>query len=110
MLEIISHKIRITSKSNNNFLLLTLLILIIVAIPFWQVLKHMLYLMRFAEKGVQRCVALALAHLCSPNDRKTIFIENNGMEIYYTLFCCPLSLFGSTWKLFSINMLLYLQD
>nr|XP_004493669.1 ARM REPEAT PROTEIN INTERACTING WITH ABF2-like isoform X1 [Cicer arietinum] len=45
-----------------------------------RVLKHMLYLMRFAEKGVQRCVALALAHLCSPNDRKTIFIENNGLE------------------------------
>lgn len=37
--------------------------------------------MRFAEEGVQRRVALAFAHLCSPNDRKTIFIDNNGNRL-----------------------------
>lgn len=34
--------------------------------------------MRFAEKAVQRRVALALAHLCAPGDQKFIFIDNNG--------------------------------
>lgn len=34
--------------------------------------------MRVAEKVVQRRVALALAHLCSPEDQKTIFIDSNG--------------------------------
>ncbi|KAI4342762.1 hypothetical protein MLD38_027346 [Melastoma candidum] len=46
-----------------------------------QVLKHLLYLMRVAEKNVQRRVSLALAHLCSPDDQLTIFIENNGLEL-----------------------------
>lgn len=45
-----------------------------------QVLNHLLYLMRVAEKTVQRRVALALAHLCSPDDQRTIFIDNNGMS------------------------------
>ena len=43
-----------------------------------QVLNHLLYLMRVAEKAVQRRVALALAHLCSPDDQRTIFINNCG--------------------------------
>ena len=34
--------------------------------------------MRVAEKAVQRRVALALAHLCSPDDQRTIFINNCG--------------------------------
>lgn len=34
--------------------------------------------MRVGDKMVQRRVALALAHLCSPGDQKTIFIDNNG--------------------------------
>ncbi|KAI4373963.1 hypothetical protein MLD38_012018 [Melastoma candidum] len=46
-----------------------------------RVLNHLLYLMRVAEKNVQRRVALALAHLCSPDDQQTIFIENNGLEL-----------------------------
>ncbi|WJX84212.1 hypothetical protein P8452_66808 [Trifolium repens] len=46
-----------------------------------RVLKHMLYL-RTGEKGVQIRVVLALAHLCSPDDRKTIFINNNGTETH----------------------------
>ncbi|XP_057438665.1 ARM REPEAT PROTEIN INTERACTING WITH ABF2-like [Lotus japonicus] len=50
-----------------------------------QVLKHLMNLMRFADKGVQRLVAIALAHLCSPNDRKTIFIVNNGLELLLDL-------------------------
>lgn len=35
--------------------------------------------MRVGEKSVQRRVALALAHLCSPDDQKTVFIDNNGI-------------------------------
>ncbi|GLU08845.1 hypothetical protein SLE2022_257300 [Rubroshorea leprosula] len=46
-----------------------------------RVLNHLLYLMRISEKSVQRRVALALAHLCSPEDQRTIFIENNGLEL-----------------------------
>ncbi|KAJ9182079.1 hypothetical protein P3X46_006109 [Hevea brasiliensis] len=46
-----------------------------------RVLNHLLYLMRVAEKAVQRRVALALAHLCSPDDQRTIFIDNNGLEL-----------------------------
>lgn len=41
----------------------------------------MLYLMRTGEKDLQIRVALALAHLCSPGDRKTIFIDNNGNKL-----------------------------
>ncbi|XP_022762043.1 ARM REPEAT PROTEIN INTERACTING WITH ABF2-like isoform X2 [Durio zibethinus] len=54
-----------------------------------RVLNHLLYLMRVAEKPVQRLVALALAHLCSLNDQRTIFIDNNGLELL-------LGLLGST--------------
>ena len=43
-----------------------------------QVLKHLLYLMRVGEKAVQRRIALALAHLCSLEDQRTIFIDDNG--------------------------------
>lgn len=46
-----------------------------------QVLKHLLYLMRVSEKAVQTRVALALAHLCAPDDRKTIFIHNSGTNL-----------------------------
>lgn len=54
-----------------------------------RVLNHLLYLMRVGEKAVQRRVALALAHLCSPEDQRTIFIDNNGLELL-------LGLLGST--------------
>uniref|UniRef100_A0A5B6YH22 Putative ARM REPEAT PROTEIN INTERACTING WITH ABF2 n=1 Tax=Davidia involucrata TaxID=16924 RepID=A0A5B6YH22_DAVIN len=50
-----------------------------------RVLNHLLYLMRVAEKAVQRRVALALAHLCSPEDQRTIFIDNNGLELLLVL-------------------------
>ncbi|KAF8401677.1 hypothetical protein HHK36_012623 [Tetracentron sinense] len=46
-----------------------------------QVLNYLLYLMRVSEKAVQRRVALALAHLCSPNDQRRVFIDNNGIEL-----------------------------
>ncbi|CAI0466232.1 unnamed protein product [Linum tenue] len=46
-----------------------------------RVLKHLLYLMRVAEKAVQRRVALALAHLCAPDDQRVIFIDNGGLEL-----------------------------
>ncbi|KAM0954172.1 putative chromatin remodeling & transcription regulator BTB-POZ family [Dioscorea sansibarensis] len=54
-----------------------------------RVLKHLLYLMRVGEKAIQRRVALALAHLCSPEDQKSIFLDNNGLELL-------LGLLGST--------------
>ncbi|XWS09009.1 hypothetical protein CRYUN_Cryun40dG0048800 [Craigia yunnanensis] len=54
-----------------------------------RVLNHLLYLMRVAEKPVQRRVALALAHLCYPDDLRTVFIDNNGLELL-------LGLLGST--------------
>ncbi|MED6106816.1 hypothetical protein PIB30_007842 [Stylosanthes scabra] len=50
-----------------------------------RVLKHLLYLMRFAEKAIQRRVALALAHLCPIDDCRTIFIDNNGLELLLEL-------------------------
>ncbi|XP_041024401.1 ARM REPEAT PROTEIN INTERACTING WITH ABF2-like [Juglans microcarpa x Juglans regia] len=46
-----------------------------------RVLSHLLYLMRVAEKAVQRRVSLALAHLCSLDDQRTIFIDKNGLEL-----------------------------
>ncbi|XP_061341357.1 ARM REPEAT PROTEIN INTERACTING WITH ABF2-like [Gastrolobium bilobum] len=50
-----------------------------------RVLKHLLHLMHFAEKDVQRRIALSLAHLCFPDDRKTIFVDNNGLELLLDL-------------------------
>ncbi|XP_028800403.1 ARM REPEAT PROTEIN INTERACTING WITH ABF2-like [Neltuma alba] len=50
-----------------------------------QVLKQLMYLMRFGEKVVQRHVALALAHLCAPDDGKFIFVDNNGLEFLLDL-------------------------
>ncbi|KAL2986436.1 hypothetical protein AAZX31_12G206500 [Glycine max] len=43
-----------------------------------QVLKRLIHLMCYAEKGLQIRVAIALAYLCSPRDCKTIFFDNNG--------------------------------
>ncbi|KAH9785864.1 ARM REPEAT PROTEIN INTERACTING WITH ABF2 [Citrus sinensis] len=46
-----------------------------------RVLNHLLYLLRVADRAVKRRVTLALAHLCAPDDCKTIFIDNNGLEL-----------------------------
>ncbi|KAI4317785.1 hypothetical protein L6164_025627 [Bauhinia variegata] len=46
-----------------------------------RVLNHLLYLMRVSEKAVQRRAALALAHLCSADDQRTIFIDSGGLEL-----------------------------
>ncbi|XP_041989771.1 ARM REPEAT PROTEIN INTERACTING WITH ABF2-like isoform X2 [Salvia splendens] len=46
-----------------------------------RVLSHLSYLMRMGERNVQRRVALALAHLCSPDDHQTIFVDNNGLAL-----------------------------
>ncbi|RDY00397.1 Arm repeat protein with ABF2, partial [Mucuna pruriens] len=54
-----------------------------------QVLNHLIYLMRSEEEVVQRRIAIALAYLCSPNDRKTIFINNNGLELLLGLLESP---------------------
>ncbi|KAL0435740.1 UNVERIFIED_CONTAM: arm repeat protein interacting with a [Sesamum radiatum] len=57
-----------------------------------RVLKHLLYTMCVGEEDIQRRVALALAHLCSPDDQKKIFIDNNGILfikfIYYVGVLC----------------------
>ncbi|XP_047941930.1 ARM REPEAT PROTEIN INTERACTING WITH ABF2-like isoform X4 [Salvia hispanica] len=50
-----------------------------------RVLSHLSYLMRMGERNVQRRVALALAHLCSPDDQQTIFIDNNGLALLLEL-------------------------
>ncbi|KAG6438318.1 hypothetical protein SASPL_103255 [Salvia splendens] len=50
-----------------------------------RVLSHLLYIMRVGEKDIQRRVALALAHLCSPDDQKTIFIDKNGLTLLLEL-------------------------
>ncbi|KAI9119247.1 hypothetical protein K1719_009922 [Acacia pycnantha] len=50
-----------------------------------RVLEQLLYLMRFGKEAVQRRVALALAHLCAPDDRKFIFVDNNGIEFLLDL-------------------------
>ncbi|GAA0161388.1 hypothetical protein LIER_17716 [Lithospermum erythrorhizon] len=50
-----------------------------------RVLSHLLYLMRVTESVIQTRVALALAHLCSPDDLKTVFIDNNGLELLLDL-------------------------
>ncbi|MFS7888878.1 putative chromatin remodeling & transcription regulator BTB-POZ family [Helianthus anomalus] len=49
------------------------------------VLSHLLYLMRISEESVQRRVTMALAHLCSPDDQKTIFVDANGLSILLEL-------------------------
>ncbi|XP_017414662.1 ARM REPEAT PROTEIN INTERACTING WITH ABF2 isoform X1 [Vigna angularis] len=46
-----------------------------------RVLNHLLYLMRVSEKGCQRRVALALAHLCSADDQRKFFIDHYGLEL-----------------------------
>lgn len=43
-----------------------------------QVLSHLLYLMLVSKRPVQRRIALALAHLCSPDDQSSIFVDSNG--------------------------------
>ncbi|CAH9132738.1 unnamed protein product [Cuscuta epithymum] len=50
-----------------------------------RVLSHLLYLMSVGEKIVQRRIALALAHFCSPEDQKTVFIDNDGLELLLEL-------------------------
>ncbi|XP_019423200.1 PREDICTED: ARM REPEAT PROTEIN INTERACTING WITH ABF2-like isoform X2 [Lupinus angustifolius] len=45
------------------------------------VLSHLLHLMRDSEKAFQRRVALALAHLCSPDDQRKIFIDHHGLDL-----------------------------
>ncbi|KAK6937532.1 Armadillo [Dillenia turbinata] len=54
-----------------------------------RVLNHLLYLMRVADRTVQRRVALALAHLCSTTDQKKIFLDNNGLELLLGLLESP---------------------
>ncbi|KAI3742599.1 hypothetical protein L1987_60287 [Smallanthus sonchifolius] len=50
-----------------------------------RVLSHLLYLMRISERSVQGRVTLALAHLCSLDDQKMIFVDANGLSILLEL-------------------------
>ncbi|KAL8100814.1 ARM REPEAT PROTEIN INTERACTING WITH ABF2-like [Apium graveolens] len=54
-----------------------------------RVLNHLLYIMRVSEKSIQRRVALALAHLCSADDQKTIFIDGSGLGLLLELLESP---------------------
>ncbi|KAL8143152.1 hypothetical protein V2J09_016184, partial [Rumex salicifolius] len=56
-----------------------------------RVLNHLLYLLRVADKVIQRRVVLALAHLCFPEHQRRIFIDNNGLELLLELLesVCP---------------------
>lgn len=59
--------------------------------------------MRDADKNIQRRVALALAHLCSPDDERTIFIDNNGISSYiYSVVQIPSVLMHLRGRLFYI--------
>ena len=44
--------------------------------------------MRVSEKAVQIQVALALAHLCAPDDRKAIFIDSDGNNVSHIFKHC----------------------
>ncbi|CAL9118235.1 unnamed protein product [Musa acuminata var. zebrina] len=50
--------------------------------------SHLLYLMRVGEKAVQRRITLALAHLCSPEDQRTIFMDDDGTLAKKSLTLC----------------------
>ncbi|XP_074362190.1 ARM REPEAT PROTEIN INTERACTING WITH ABF2-like [Apium graveolens] len=50
-----------------------------------QVLRHLLYLMRIADRSIQERIALTLSHLCLPDDQKSIFVNNNGLDILLDL-------------------------
>ncbi|XP_021730785.1 ARM REPEAT PROTEIN INTERACTING WITH ABF2-like [Chenopodium quinoa] len=50
-----------------------------------RVLNHLLYIMRVADKPVQRRIAIALAHLCSSEHQRRIFIDNNGLDLLLEL-------------------------
>nr|XP_043637720.1 ARM REPEAT PROTEIN INTERACTING WITH ABF2-like [Erigeron canadensis] len=54
-----------------------------------RVLRYLLYIMRTAEISVQRRVALALAHICSPDDLQAIFVDNNGLDLLLELLQSP---------------------
>lgn len=46
-----------------------------------RILRHLLYLMRLLDRVFQRRIALALAHLCSWEDLRMIFIDSNGLDV-----------------------------
>ncbi|PWA58123.1 ARM REPEAT PROTEIN INTERACTING WITH ABF2 [Artemisia annua] len=50
-----------------------------------KVLSHLLYKMHNAEKIVQKRIALALAHFCSPDYHEAIFVDNNGLDLLLEL-------------------------
>lgn len=58
-----------------------------------QVMKHLLHLMRVEDKVVQRRVALALAHLCAPEERKNIFLDNHGKIVVCQSLIMPVTFF-----------------
>uniref|UniRef100_A0A7N0SYL5 BTB domain-containing protein n=1 Tax=Kalanchoe fedtschenkoi TaxID=63787 RepID=A0A7N0SYL5_KALFE len=52
-----------------------------------KVLDHLLSLMQESEKAIQRRVALSLAHLCSSDDQRTIFVDYHGLDLLLGLLC-----------------------
>ena len=72
-----------------------------------KVLTHLLYLMRVGEKTIQRQVALALAHLCSPEDQRSIFIDNNGMSCTWSWMYLKFILFIWISSFSTIDVMFY---
>ncbi|CAM8894470.1 unnamed protein product [Rhodiola kirilowii] len=70
-----------------------------------RVLKRMMHLMKVSEKNFQTSIALGLAHICSPGDLKTIFIDNNGLNIILDL----LTYGSTTQQLISSEALIKLE-
>ncbi|KAL9677241.1 hypothetical protein QQ045_005469 [Rhodiola kirilowii] len=50
-----------------------------------RVLSRTIHLMKVSKKNFQKSIALGLAHICSPGQLKTIFINNNGLSILLDL-------------------------
>lgn len=60
--------------------------------------------MQTADRAVPRLVSLALAHLCSPEDQRTIFIDNNGLLNFFIQY---LSLSLSTFDRLPLSCLMH---
>lgn len=68
--------------------------------------------MRVADRSIQGRIALALSHLCSPHDQKSIFIDHRGKYIkslliaYFTIIILTYSM--GTLKITGLDILLEL--
>ena len=54
-----------------------------------QVLRHLLYLLKHADKSVQRRVAATLAHLCPESEQRTVFSQHTGLDVLLDMLANP---------------------